>query len=130
MGKTYDPEQVSLSVGGFLINFDEVTVEFDEDQNTFTAGTHGEVTRTKNLNRLATWTILLPHTHSHNDILSALAITDATFVCSILDLSGTALAIAPEVATMKRAAIGRTKESGQNTWTFKGKTELFPGGNT
>lgn len=129
MGKTYDPEQVSLSIGGSLIGFDEVTIEFDEDQNTFAAGTQGEVTRTKNVNRLALWTVLLPQTHNSNDILSALAITDATFVCSILDLSGTALAMTPEAAIVKRPPISRAKESGQNSWTFRGKTELFVGGN-
>jgi hypothetical protein len=127
--KTYDPEQVSLSIGGSLIDFNELTVEFDEDQNTFTSGTQGEATRTKNLNRLALWTVILPQTHSKNDILAALAITDATFICSVLDLSGTALAMCAETAVVKSPPLGRAKEPGQNTWTFKGKTELFVGGN-
>ena len=129
MGKTYDPSQVSLSIGGSLIDFDEVTVEFDEDQNTFTVGTQGEPTRTKNLNRLALWTILLPQTHTNNDVLAALAVADGVFICSLLDLSGTAIAIASEAATVKMPPLGRAKESVQNSWTFRGKTELFPGGN-
>jgi hypothetical protein len=45
------------------------------------------------------------------------------------DLSGIDLAICPEAATVKISPLNRKKESGQNTWTFKGKTIIAPGGN-
>ncbi len=128
--KTYDPEQDSLAIAGSLIDADEMTIEFDEDQNTFSTGVHGESTRTRNLNRVALWTIVLPQTHGHNDVLSALALADAPFVSSYIDLEGTTLAMAAESVVIKRPPIGRVKEAGQNTWLIRGKTEVFVGGNT
>lgn len=127
--KTYDPEQDSLAIGGALIDADDMTIEADEEQNTITTGTHGETTRTKNSNRVYLWTIILPQTHGHNDILSALRVTDVPFIASYIDLEGTTLAMAPEAVIVKGPPIGRAKEAGQNTWLIRGKTEVFVGGN-
>lgn len=128
--KTYDPSQVSLAIGGALIEFDEVAIEQEEDDNTLSAGTQGEVTRTKNLNKIALWTVTLPQTSSGNDVLSTLRLTNAAFVAGLLDIEGTTVVSAPEAVITKGPPVSRGKESGQNAWQIKGKTEFFVGGNS
>jgi hypothetical protein len=128
--KTYDPSQVSLAISGNLIEFDEVTLGYVEDRNTLTAGTLGEVTRTKNLNKIIQWTITLPQTHSSNDVLAALAITDVPFVIGIRESGGNYVATSPEAVITKRPDTSRGKEAGTNEWMIQGKGEIFEGGNS
>lgn len=127
--KTYDPSEVSLAVAGKLIAFDDIKFAYLEDRNTLSAGTQGEVTRTKNLNKIIIWTLLLPQTHSDNDVLAALALVDNAFVIGARDANGTLIATSPEAVITKRPEVGRAKESGQNEWIFQGKGEIFEGGN-
>lgn len=128
--KTYDPLEVSFAVSGKLIAFDDLKFSYVEDRNTLVAGTQGEVTRTVNLNKIITWTTLLPHTHGDNDVLAALALTNAAFVVGVRDANGTLVATSPEAVITKRPEIGRGKESGQNEWVIMGKGEIFEGGNS
>lgn len=123
--KNFDPTQHSLAIGGSLIPFDEATIEYDEDQNTMQVGTQGEQTRSKNLNKNATWTILLPQKNNANQILSALAIADTVFSLGFRDLEdGFVVAICPEGVIKKRPPLGYAKESAQLEWTFHGRTEI------
>lgn len=128
--KTYDPSEVSLAVGGNLIAFDDAKMVFNEDRNTLSAGTQGEVTRTVNLNAIMTCTILLPQTHSDNDVLAALAITNAAFVLGFRDANGTLVGTIPEGVITKRPEVGRAKEAGQNEWIVMGDGTIFEGGNS
>ena len=128
--KNYDPELNPLTIGGSLIPYDEGSIEYEEDENTFVAGTQGEVTATRNLNRIALWTITLPQTSSGNDILSALRITEAPFVAGLLDIGGTTVVGCAEAKISKAPPVSRAKESGQNVWLIKGKTQMFVGGNS
>ena len=123
--KNYDPSQHSLAIAGSLIPFDEATIEFDEDQNTIQTGTQGEATRSKNLNKNATWTILLPQKNNANQILSALAIADTVFSLGFRDLEdGFVVAICAEGVIKKKPALGYSKESSQLEWIFHGRTEI------
>jgi hypothetical protein len=129
--KTYDPSQVSLAVAGNLVEFDEVRLGYVEERNTLISGTQGEVTRTKNLNKIIQWTIILPQTHGSNDVLAALAITDVPFVIGIREAGGGNLvATSPEAVITKRPDISRAKESATNEWLIQGKGEIFEGGNS
>jgi hypothetical protein len=128
--KTYDPSQVSLAIAGNLVEFDEVRVGYVEERNTLTAGTQGEVTRTVNLNKIILWTVILPQTHSKNDVLAALAVTNDPFVIGIRESGGNYVATSPEAVITKRPDTSRGKESGTSEWMIQGKGEIFEGGNS
>ena len=128
--KTYSPDDVSIVVGGFLLqSWDECNGEYDEDKNSYKAGTTGEVTRVKNLNELATLTLILPQTSVDNLSLNALALANAVFSISVIDMGGTLVALMPEATVQKPAGFGYKKESTPREWTFKGKMKQVGGGN-
>jgi hypothetical protein len=129
--KTYDPSQVSLIVGGTIIkSWNKVSVVKDEDSWTFSAGTSGEVTRTKNLNRLGTITVTLPQTSADNGMLSAFAVSGALLSCIVKDGSGRSLHVMPEGTVVKPADSEYGKESGEREWSIKGSVvEMTVGGN-
>jgi hypothetical protein len=76
--KTYNPKLINVVVNGILVtgfaDGDFVTVETDADLYTATVGATGEVVRTRNLNRMATVTVVLLADSPTNDLLSALAV--------------------------------------------------------
>lgn len=128
--KTYSPDDVSIVVGGFLVeSWDECNMEFDEDKNTLSVGTSGEATRVKNLNDLATITLILPQTSADNLQINSLAVADTVLSLSIIDMGGTLVAIMPEGVIMKNAGFGFKKEDTPREWTFKGKATIIGGGN-
>ena len=129
--KTYDPGQVSLIVGGSIIkSWNTIAVAKDEDDWSFAAGTTGEVTRTKNLNRLGAITITLPQTSQDNGVLSAFAVTGGLLSCIVKDASGRSLHVMPEGTVVKPADSEYGKESGEREWMVKGSiVEMTVGGN-
>ncbi len=136
---TYSPEDVSLSIGGSLINgFSEgtfITVEREEDAFTKVVGSDGIVTRSKNANKSGTVTLTLKGSSPSNDILSALASKDeidGSGVSAVIvkDNSGTTVC-AGKGWIRKKAAAEFAKEISDREWTFDiGKLEHFVGGNT
>jgi hypothetical protein len=127
MSKTYDPTQVSITLGiNKLDNWDEVTVAFDEDAWTFTSGTQGEATRTKNANRLGTITITCPQTSSANDILSSWFVTGLGFPCMVKDNNGTSVGSMLFGTVTKLPDVALAKESGSREWMIKGKLSVGP----
>ena len=129
--KTYDPDQVSVIVGGTIIkSWNKIMVAKDEDDWTFNAGTTGEVTRTRNLNRLGTITLTLPQTSADNGILSAFAVSGGLLSCVVKDGSGRSLHVMPEGTVVKPADSEYGKESGERAWSLKGAVvEMTVGGN-
>jgi hypothetical protein len=129
--KTYDPGQVSLIVGGSIVkSWNKIAVAKDEDDWTFSAGTSGEVTRTRNLNRLGAITITLPQTSQDNGILSAFSLAGGLLSCIVKDVSGTSLHVMPEGTVVKPADSEYGKESGEREWSIKGSiVEMTVGGN-
>ena len=119
--KTYDPSQVSVIVGGSIItSWNTVTPDRDEDSFTFNTGTTGESTRTKNLNKMGTFTIVLPQTSADNAVMSGFEVGGSLISCSIIDKSGASLAVMPEGTVMKPATSEFGKESGEREWVVKG----------
>ena len=123
MLKTFDPSQHSLAIGGSLIEFDEVSIEYDEDLNTMQVGTKGEQTRSVNLNQNAAWSVTLQQKSSSNQLLSALMLTNAVISLGLLDLEdGLTTAGCAEGVVKKKPTLPYGKESAQIEWTFHGKT--------
>ena len=130
--KTYDPTKVSLIVGGSIIkSWNTVSCVVDEDKWTFTKGTSGEVTRTKNPVMMGTLTLTLPQTSEDNAILSAFEFAGNTIACIITDRNGTSLHIMPQATVVKPADSEYGKESGEREWQIKGqwKEPFLVGGN-
>lgn len=77
---TYDPRQLALTVGGFIISgFAEdefVKVARDDDAFFKHVGVTGEVARVQNFNQSGTVTVVLMQSSASNDDLSALAAVD------------------------------------------------------
>ena len=129
--RNYDPNEVSLIVGGAIIAFDSMTLERDEDAFTYSAGTSGESTRTKNANVLATLTITLPQSSRSNDSLSLLYQAGEAVPVLIKDNLGTTIAGMPLATASKLPAINFEKESTTREWMIKGDMPdtAFVGGN-
>ena len=79
--KTYDADQVSITLAGFSIDAgfadgEFLRIEQETDDFVDVVGTDGEVTRSKTNDRRATATILLMQTSSSNQKLAALSNLD------------------------------------------------------
>lgn len=79
--KVYDPDQMSLSVGGIAVekgfaDGEFLRIEQEADDFEDVAGTDGEVTRSKTNDRRATVTFILMQSAEANDLLSALSNLD------------------------------------------------------
>jgi len=78
--KTYDPNEVTVIVGGFTLSGfadgTKVTCERMEPGWSLQIGTDGEGTRSKSNNKSGAVTIVLMQTSDSNDILSAIAAAD------------------------------------------------------
>ncbi len=120
MSKTYSPGDVSFIVGGSIIKFDSLTVSRNEDKNTMTVGTQGEVTRTKNLSNLATITAVLPQSSSDNAVLSALEIADGVIPILVKDNGGASLHTMPTGVITGVPDSEYGKEHVQREWVFQG----------
>ncbi len=129
--KTYDPSQVSLIIGGSIIkSWNKISVAKDEDSWTFAQGTSGEVTRTKNTNKMGAITVTMPQTSGDNATLSAFDVSGALLSCIVKDSSGTSLYVIPEGTVVKPADSEFAKESGEREWQIKGAlTQFTVGGN-
>lgn len=120
MSKNYSPGDVSLIIGGSIIKFDSVTVSRNEDKNTMTVGTQGEVTRTKNLSNLATITVLLPQSSANNAVLSAFEIANSVVSILIKDNGGASLHAMPSGVITGVPDSEYGKEHVQREWAFQG----------
>lgn len=129
--KTYDPSEVAIIIGGSIISsWNSITIAREEDGWTFSTGTSGEVTRTKNLNKMGTLTLLLPQTSADNAVLSAFQIAENVLACSVIDKSGTSIGLMPEGTVVKVPDSEFAKESGEREYQIKGDlVEFIAGGN-
>ncbi len=119
--KTYDPKEVAVIIGGAIIkSWNTVTVAMLEDQNTFSASTTGEPTRTKNANKLATITLVVPQASEDNAALSTLLIADTVIPCSVIDTAGNSLHVMAEGVIVKSPDAEYAKEDGEREWVITG----------
>ena len=120
MSKNYSPGDVSLIIGGSIIKFDTVTVSKNEDKNTMSVGTQGEVTRTKNLSNLSTITVLLPQSSANNAVLSAYEVANSIVSILVKDNGGSSLHTMPEGVITGVPDSEYGKEHVQREWVFQG----------
>ena len=111
---------MSFIAGGSIIKFDSITVSKNEDKNTMTVGTQGEVTRTKNLSNLATITVVLPQSSSNNATLSAFEVANSVVSILVKDNGGLSLHTMPEGVITGVPDSEYGKEVTDRTWIFQG----------
>jgi hypothetical protein len=132
MTLTYSSDDVSVIVGATIItDFEEIAVTQDEDSWSFSAGSSGEVTRSKNSNKLGSIAITLMQTKREQLQLVALQESDALIPVVIKDNNGASIHVITEATLVKApdANYGKT-EAQTRVWTFKGKlTANIVGGN-
>ncbi|MCK5127629.1 MAG: DUF3277 family protein [candidate division Zixibacteria bacterium] len=131
MLKTYSPGEVSLTIGGSIINsWNSITVARNEDKNFATVGTQGEVTRTVNASKLGTITIVLPQASADNATLSAKEISNGIESIGVLDKSGNSIVTMAEGFMTGVAESAFEKEEGEREWVFQGSLDAYVvGGN-
>lgn len=129
--KNYDPNEVSLAVGPYLIKFDTMTLERDEDRFLYSVGTGGESTRIKNANVLSTLTVEVPQTSSDNDLLSTLYQAGEAISILVKDNLGNTVAAMPLGTISKLPPLSYEKETTTREWMIKGDVPetIFIGGN-
>jgi len=129
--RTYNPQQVSVLGGvSLLTEWNNVRITRAEDGVTFSSGTQGELTRTINANKLGSFIITLSQSSVDNNTLSALEISKAALPWSLIDKSGTTIAIIALGTVVKIPDSDFGKEAGTREWTVTGElTEAFIGGN-
>ena len=131
MSKTYSPGEVSVIVGGSIMNsWNSVTVGRNEERNFASVGTQGEVTRTVNVSNLGTITIVLPQSSADNAILSAKEIVNGIESISVIDKSGNSIAVMPEGFLTGTPESEFGKELAEREWVYQGDLPVYTiGGN-
>jgi hypothetical protein len=125
--KTYDPAQIVVTLGPYLLSgFAEgtfVKVSRDEDAFLKKTGVDGETARARNKNRGGKVELTLLQSSASNDTLSAIAQageltgTDV-YPLLIKDLLGTTLVMAPLAWPQKPADVEEGKEISDRAWTI------------
>lgn len=120
--RTYNPKQVGLLIGVSLISgWNNVRVGRAEDGAMFSAGTSGEITRTINANKLGSFVVTTPQSSIANETLSVLEISKAAVPASLIDRSGTTVAIIELGTVVKIPDSDLGKEAGTREWTITGE---------
>lgn len=129
--RTYNPQEVSILGGvSLLTQWNNVRITRAEEGAMFSAGTNGEITRTINANKLGSFIVTLPQSSVDNDILSVLEISKAALTWSVIDKSGTTVAIIELGTVIKIPDSDLGKEAGTREWTVTGElSTAFIGGN-
>lgn len=121
--RTYNPEEVAL-LGGtsyLLTGWNNIRIGRAEDGVMFSAGTGGEVTRTINANKLGSFVITIPQSALDNEVLSGLEISKLAIPWSVIDKSGTTVAIIEFGTVVKIPDSDLGKEAGTREWTITGE---------
>ena len=128
MLKTYDPKQVSVIVGGFIISgfADGSFVPVARNNDTFTllVGADGDATRSKSNDKSGTFVITLQQTSASNAVLAGIAAADELGNSGIVpvlikDNSGNALHTAAQAWIRKYPDADFAKEGGNLEWTLE-----------
>ena len=120
--RTYNPEQVSILIGvSLLTGWNNIRIGRAEDGAMFSVGTGGEVTRTLNANKLGSFVITMQQSSIDNETLSALEISKAVVPSSVIDKSGTTVAIIDLGTVVKIPDSDLGKEAGTREWTITGE---------
>lgn len=136
---TYDPNQVSVIVGGKILSGfgDGTFVKISRNEQAFNlkVGVGGEGTRAKSNNKSGKFEFTLMQSSASNDALSAIAIADelsgkGIVPCAVRDKSGRTIATALSAWVQKLPDSEFAKETSTRTWILETEElNLFVGGN-
>jgi hypothetical protein len=120
---TYDPTQVNVAIGAFVVtDFETVTIEQDEDNWAVTSASGGELTRSYNANQAGKITITLPQTNSVNNSLVSFRNNKTLFAVVVKDANGQLKYSIPEASVMRLPNSEFAKsEAGTREWVFVGQ---------
>lgn len=137
--KTYDPSEVSLIVGGHIVEGgvegDFVTVARDEDSFSYHSDINGGGTRSKNPNHAGKITIKLQSSSTSNEFLSSLISADELNGSGIVpvfvkDNSGNDLHVSEASYITKHPDAAYSKEVGEREYIIQCENlKMFSGGN-
>lgn len=137
---TFDPQQVSIILGGTLIDgFSEdqlISIDYMEERYITKSGARGGTARTRVTNRQARATIYLLSTSPSNDFLSSLFNSDYygggnTVPFLLRDASGTSQASATTAFVLKPPPLSFSKDVQTREWLIHiDDLQMFVGGNT
>ncbi len=132
MLRTYDPSKVSVAFGPTLLTgWDNVRISREEDGVMFSVGTSGEISRSINANKLGTITLTYPQTSTENLILSGYAANKITVPVTVIDRTGSTVAIMKYGTVVKPPDADLGKETRTREWQIKGELSVMTiGGNT
>ena len=138
--KTYDPKNVSLILGGQIIqgytDGTFINVERNEDMFSMKVGVDGIGTRAKTNNKSGKITITLHQSSPSNDYLSTLALADENANAGAVpmlmrDNNGTSLCTSLTMWVKKMANAEYGKEVGNRVWVLESdEIIMFNGGNS
>lgn len=130
---TYDPSQVAALLGATSINgWNEVSIEFDEDDWGFDVGNNGDTSRVYNVNKLAVVTMKLQQTSPSNLAFTAARNAKSVLPISVIDTSGGSSFLMPEGTIMKAPTVtfGKGTDVNEIEWQLKGTMKIaIYGGN-
>lgn len=139
MAKTYDPKNVSVIVGGHIVQGYEdgtfVKVARNNDMWTTKVGADGEGARAKSNDKSGTIEITLMQSSASNDILTGYALADeinngGQVPVLVKDNNGTSLHAMESGWIKKMPDDERNKEVGAVTWIIESANlAMFVGGN-
>ena len=138
MAKTYDPKQVSVIIGGYIVSGYAdgtfVTLARNNDNWTRQGGADGEQTRAKSNDRSGLLTITLMQSSLSNGVLQGFAIADelgnsGTFSFLVKDNNGTEIAAAEIAWVQKPSDKSYAKENENREWIIEtGELNYLGGG--
>jgi hypothetical protein len=137
--KDYDPNKVTITVGGNIIEgfADSTFVTVSRNNQTWAvaSGASGEHARAKSNDKTGNVELTLMQTSASNDILSAYMLLDESsansgkFPFAISDANGNTLIAAVEMWVQQPPSVEYGKELGDRVWTLEaGDLEMFVGG--
>jgi len=131
MLRTYDSSRVSVAFGPVLLtSWDTVRISREEDGAMFSVGTSGEISRSINANKLGTITLTYPQTSTENLILSGYEFSKVTVPVTIIDRSGSTVAIMKFGTVVKPPDSDLGKETTTREWLIRGELSVMTiGGN-
>ena len=126
--KTYDPNAVIVTVGGFVMSgfADGTAIQAARNEDAWSTqiGVDGEGTRSKSNNRSGTITISLMQSSDSNQVLSNFALTDdasggGAVPVMIKDGNGDTLLVAETAWVKKMADVEYSREAGAREWVLE-----------
>jgi len=137
MSKTFDPDLVSITVGGHIVSgisdSEFVSAERNAEAFTRSGGADGEQTRFKSNDKSGLITITLMQSSVSNAIFQAFATADETankgkFPVLIKDGNGTEVCSAAQAWVQKVPAKGYSKENTDRQWVLETGNLVLVGG--